>query len=87
MDEGRTDILGSGGRVLVGMLQPLVPIFVQKCNGHNFPLIGKLLYAFTPSFGSMDEGRTDILGSGGMVLVGLLHSLWFQYLSRSALEV
>jgi hypothetical protein len=27
------------------------------CNGHNFPLIGKLAYTFTPSFGSMYEGR------------------------------
>jgi hypothetical protein len=31
MDEGRTDILGSGALVLVGLLQPLVPIFVQIC--------------------------------------------------------
>jgi hypothetical protein len=29
MYEGRTDILGRGVLVLVGFLQPLVPIFVQ----------------------------------------------------------
>jgi hypothetical protein len=41
----------------------------------NFPLIGQVTYTFTPSFGNMDAGRTDILGSGGRVLVGMLQPL------------
>jgi hypothetical protein len=37
------------------------------CNGHNFPVINIYAYRFTPSFGSMYEGRTCILGSGVQV--------------------
>jgi hypothetical protein len=40
------------------------------CNGHNFLLLETLAYRFTPSFGSMYEGRTCILGRGVLVLVG-----------------
>jgi hypothetical protein len=63
--------------------QPLVPIFAQnfsqelhqsQCNGHNFPLMGKLAYTFTSSFRSMCQGRTHILERGVLVLVGLWHS-------------
>jgi hypothetical protein len=41
----------------------------------NFPLLGQVTYTFTPSFGNMDEGRTDILGIGGRVLVEMLQPL------------
>jgi hypothetical protein len=37
--------------------------------------MGKLAYTFTPSFGSMYEGRTDKLGRGVLFLIGLLHPL------------
>jgi hypothetical protein len=51
----RTDILGSGVLVLVGLLLPLVPLFEYLirsalelyrllCIGQNFPLIGKVAY-------------------------------------------
>jgi hypothetical protein len=54
--EGRSYILGGVVLVLVGLLQPLAPIFeywITKsslelyrllCNGQNFPLIGKVSY-------------------------------------------
>jgi hypothetical protein len=52
---GRTDILGSGVLVLVGLLQPLVPLFEYLirsslelyrllCIGQNFQLVGKVAY-------------------------------------------
>jgi hypothetical protein len=59
----------------------------SQCNGHNFPLIGKLAYIFTPSFRSMYQGRSYILGSVGLVLVGLgqpLFPLFFQNIARTA---
>jgi hypothetical protein len=37
--------------------------------------MGKLPFAFKPSFGSMYGGRTDKLGRGVLVLVGLLQPL------------
>jgi hypothetical protein len=55
MHEGRSYILGRVVLVLVGLLQPLVLLFEYLirsslelyrllCNGHNFPLIGKVGY-------------------------------------------
>jgi hypothetical protein len=85
MYEGRTDKLGRGVLVLVGLLHPLVPLFVQiftrtvekyyDVMATTSRSVENYQYAFTPSFGSMYEGRTDILGRGALVLVGLLHPL------------
>jgi hypothetical protein len=41
----------------------------------TFRSLGKKHIQVTPCFGSMDEGRTDILQSGVLVLVGLLQPL------------
>jgi hypothetical protein len=86
MYEGRSYILGRVGLVLVGLLQPLVPLFEYlirsslelyrlPCNGHNFPLIGQVRLTFTPSLRSMCEGRSYIHGRVVLVLVGLLQPL------------
>jgi hypothetical protein len=50
-------------------------LYKLPCNGHNFPFIGQVRFTFTPSFGSMYEGRSDIHGRVGLVLVGLLQPL------------
>jgi hypothetical protein len=57
-------------------------LYKLPCNGHNFlPTIGQVRLTFTPSLGSMYEGRSYIHGRGGLVLVGLLQPC-FRYLSR-----
>jgi hypothetical protein len=85
---GSTSILGRGGLVLVGLLQHLVVLFNQNfklelyqllCDGQNFPLIGKLTYTSTPTFRSVNLGRTCILGRGVLVLVGLLQPLFLLF--------
>jgi hypothetical protein len=84
MYEGRSFILGRVGLVLVGLLQPLVPLFVQiftlelyklPYNGYNFPPIGQVSLTFSTSFKSMYEGRSYIHGRVGLVLFGLLQPL------------
>jgi hypothetical protein len=56
-------------------------VYKLPCNGHNFPPVGQVRLTFTPSLGSMHEGRSSIQGRVGLVLVGLLHPC-FRYLSR-----
>jgi hypothetical protein len=58
-------------------------LYKLPCNGQNFPPNGQVRLTFTPSLGSMYEGRSYIHGRVGLVLVGLLHPC-FCYLSRSS---
>jgi hypothetical protein len=72
----------------ISVLEP----YKLLCNGQNFPLIGQVRYTFTPSFGNMDAGRTDVLGNTGrpvLVLVGLLQPMApiFEYWIRSLLDL
>jgi hypothetical protein len=53
----------------------------------TFRSLGKKHIQVTPCFGSMDEGRTDILWSGVLVLVGLLQPLvllFVYYIARTS---
>jgi hypothetical protein len=50
-------------------------LYKLLCNGQNFPPIGQVRFTFTPSFESMYEGGSSILGRVGLVLVGLLQPL------------
>jgi hypothetical protein len=59
----------------------------SQCNGHNFPLIGKLAYTFTSSFRSMYQGRTHILGRGVLGLVGLWQPLVPLFVQNFSLEL
>jgi hypothetical protein len=83
--------------VLVGLLHPLVLLFDYLirsslelyqlvCNGHNFPLIGKLPYIFAPSFGSMYYEEHICSGEGYWCWLGC-YSPWFHYLTRSLPEL
>jgi hypothetical protein len=91
--------LGERGQVLVGLLQPLLPFFVQILTRtvekyyvlirHNCPLIAQVTYTFSPSFGGMYKGKGHILGRGRLVLVGLLQPpvpLFVQILTRTTVE-
>jgi hypothetical protein len=64
-------------------------LYKLLCNGHNFPLIGQVRLNFTPSFGSMYEGKSYIHGRSVLVLVGLVKPLvqLFEYLIRFSLEL
>jgi hypothetical protein len=61
--------LGWGSLLFHYLSRISLELLQSQCNGHNFPLIGKLGYTFTPSFRSMYQGRTHILGRGVLVLV------------------
>jgi hypothetical protein len=88
--------LGEWGLVFVGLLPPLVPLFVQTLtrtvekilctNGHNFPLFGKLTYTFTPSLEVCKKKEHIYLGERGLVFVGFLQPmfpLFVQILTRT----
>jgi hypothetical protein len=83
MHGGRSFIHGRVGLVLVGLLHPCFrylsrsspKLYKLLCNGHNLLPIGQVRLTFTPSLGSMYEGRSYIHGIVGLVLVGLLQPL------------
>jgi hypothetical protein len=81
---GRTYILTRGMLVLVGLLQPLVPVFYQiftlkllKCLCHcqNYPDHCELIIIAYIILGEYVLGRTYVLTRGMLFLVGLLQPL------------
>jgi hypothetical protein len=46
------------------------------CNGHIFPLIRKIAYPFTPSFGSMNQEEQINLGGRCRSWLGC-YCIWF----------
>jgi hypothetical protein len=87
--------------VLVVLLQPLVPLFDYLissslelyrlvCNGHNFPLIGKVAYTkytIREEYVFRKYINTWETCAGGLVFIGLLQPLVPIFVHRYALDL